>query len=155
MTLKLQSFSSEIEAVNFNQSDGKQPDEITLFSFKDSKWLVWDSACCCCIVSSGSFIISALDLRSATWDAKLTKYVSLVNTIVLALVAVKISDIAHNIRFQNVNRKASSRRNKPCEIEWLMQHILLVIFLSVGWTAAERWYKLIFFKNMSTCIGLF
>ena len=76
--LEAAGFPSQLEPVGLDRGDGKRPDGITLFPFKNGKALLWD-ATCTDTFSGGNILSSAASPGSAALaaeEAKSSKYSS-------------------------------------------------------------------------------
>ena len=130
--LEAAGFPSQLEPVGLDRGDGKRPDGITLFPFKNGKALLWD-ATCTDTFSRGNLLRSATAPGSAALaaeEAKSTKYASFEPRFLFCPVAVETSGVLGPRTFsflQDIGRLASRLRNDPRETEWLFERISLAI----------------------------
>ena len=125
-------FASQLEPVGLDRGDGKRPDGITLFPFRNGKALVWD-ATCTDTFSIGNLLDSASKPGSAALaaeEAKIAKYSSLEPRFIFAPVAVETTGVLGprtTALLKDIGRLASRLRKEPRQSEWLFQRISLAI----------------------------
>ena len=130
--LEAAGFPSQLEPVGLDRGDGKRPDGITLFPFKNGKALLWD-ATCTDTFSRGNLLRSATAPGSAALaaeEAKSAKYASFEPRFLFCPVAVETSGVLGPRTFtflQDLGRLASRQRSEPRETEWLFERISLAI----------------------------
>ena len=125
-------FSSQLEPVSLDRGDGKRPDGLTIFPYKNGKCLIWDASC------SDSFLPSHLlqPVPNFGWasqkaeTAKIQKYRSLADSHIFVPLVVETSGIfgSHAFSFlSDLGKRISKAKEEPRKTKWLFESLSLAI----------------------------
>ena len=123
---------SILEPAGLDRGDGKRPDGMTIFPFKQGKCLLWDATCSDTFAQS-NVIANALEAGTAAQEAestKIRKYQSLTDRYIFEPLAFETSGVfgpRTRVLVEDIGQRISKETAEPKEPAWLKQRLGLAI----------------------------
>ena len=125
-------FPAATEPVGLDRGDGRRPDGLTVFPFREGKCLTWDATCVDTFADS-VLVQSALEPGAAARQAeerKRQRYREISRRYIFVPVAIETSGVygpAAAAFIQDLGRRISARTGERRETAWLRQRLSIAI----------------------------
>ena len=130
--LKTSGIPSVLEPLGLDRGDGKRPDGITIFPYRNGKSLCWDATCINTFAESSlnRSAIEAGTMAREAEDGKRRKYPALVDQYIFEPIAIETSGVMGPSTIKIINeigRRLSERTGDKRMTLWLKQRLLIAV----------------------------
>ena len=121
-----------LEPRGLDRGDGRRPDGITIFPFRQGKMLMWDATCVNtfsttniinCATAVGAAAIAAEERKRRRYAALALRY----DFVPLAVETSGVVGPAFNDLLQDIGNRISQRSGEPRETAWLRQRVSIAV----------------------------
>ena len=124
--------ASNLEPVGLDRGDGKRPDGMTIFPFKNGKSLVWDATCANTFAAShvNNCAIQSGYAADQAETAKVNKYRALMDRYMFQPISVETTGVlgySTKSFIADLGRRITRETGDPREASWLRQRLCIAI----------------------------